>query len=100
MSSCEAKIEKYCDVLGSGGLFWQLTTVYDQEDWYQALLLTSAAINAIFFLIMWQIKELQVHPMTLFMLITACDCCGMYQYTMSLKTCELGYQNLLLASTF
>ena len=59
----------------------------------------SVCINTIFFFIMWQIKELQVHPMKLFMLITACDATVLYTYSMSRKTCKLDFQKLLMWTT-
>ena len=67
-----------------------MTNKYDDSDMFQAIVMFSVIVNTVFFFIMWRIKELQVHPMKLFMLILASDAIGLYTYSMSTYTCDLG----------
>ena len=66
-----------------------MTDKYDDSDLFEAIVMLSFVINTVFFFIMWRIKELQVHPMKLFMLILASDAIGLYIYSMSTYTCDL-----------
>ena len=76
-----------------------MTNKFDNNEVFQTVVMLSVCINTIFFFIMWQIKELQVHPMKLFMLITACDATVLYIYSMSRRTCNLDFQKLLMWTT-
>jgi len=60
----------------------------------------SALSNAFFFFLMMWIKELQAHPMKLFMLAIACDSILLSLYVIMLNTCSLGLHKLLAWTIF
>lgn len=93
---CEIAKTELCDVLASGKVFWELTTKFAGLKFFDGLVVTSCLVNTFFFFVMWRIKELQVHPMKLFMLITACDAIKLNVYYISGKTCDLGLQKLFM----
>ena len=93
--ACDENIERSCSVLTHGEVFWQLTNKFNDSELFESTLLVSACMNSVFFFLMWTNKELQVHPMKLFMLITACDAYVLYSFTMATRTCELKLQKLL-----
>ena len=66
-----------------------MTNKYDDSDMFQAIVMFSVIVNTVFFFIMWRIKELQVHPMKLVMLVLVSDSCVLYTYSMSTYTCDL-----------
>ena len=88
-----------CTALSHGNVFWQLTDKYEENGIYQAVVMTSCGINTIFFFLMWRIKELQMHPMKLFMLITGSDAFVLYNYNMSKMTCKFNLQRLFMWTT-
>ena len=75
-------------------MFLQLTTHLDNSKAFQALAIISALCNAFFFFLMLWIKELQAHPMKLFMVITACDSTLLFLYFIELNMCSFGLHKL------
>ena len=99
-ATCEDQLAKTCNILQSGNVFIQLTTHFDDSVLFNSLALASSLINALFLLLMWQIKELHVHPMKLFMGVTACDAIMLHQYSVSVRVCQLDLQQLLAYTLF
>ena len=97
---CQVDTEESCFFLSHGKIFWQLTNKFDDSLLYEGIIMLSAFINTVFFFLMWRIKELQAHPMILFMLITACDAYVLYCFTMSTLTCDWKLQKLLMWTLF
>ena len=64
------------------------------------MILFSSFVNMIFFFLMWRIKELQVHPMILFMLVTGCDSIELYIYSTGEDICTLGLQKIFAWTVF
>lgn len=98
-TTCTEQIEQMCEVMQQGELFWQLTNKYDEDAFFIWLVIFSCLINTIFFFLMWRIKELQQHPMQLFMLITGCDASVLYIFPVSTKMCEFGLHKLFMWTT-
>lgn len=92
--TCEDQLQATCDIVSSGDIFVQITTKLDDETWFMFVALASALLNGIFFLFMWFIPKLQVHPMKLFMYIMFCDTVMLVQYALSLRTCEYQFYKL------
>jgi len=99
-TTCETELQQECDNIGSGRNFFQLTTLLDNSQIWIFVVYGGAVINAIFFFLMWRIKELQVHPMKLFMYIMAADSLVLSQYSMSLNVCKLRLHTLYAATVF
>ena len=78
---CEAEIKHGCHQANHGAFIYQLTNQMDQSYVFRVICFISSIINAVFVLLMWRIKELQAHPMKLFMLAAACDSIVLYGYT-------------------
>jgi len=56
--------------------------------------------SAIFFFVMWWIKELQVHPMRLFMYMMAIDSVLLFQFVVSLCTCRFKLHDMFATTVF
>ena len=50
-----------------------MTSTFEDQNWFLYLGLASAMVATSIALIIWQTKELQVHPMRLFMYITIAE---------------------------
>ena len=55
---CELEYKNKCEFYQSGSWYWQLTTTYSQEYWFDMLGLISGIISLAFFLVIYRIKEL------------------------------------------
>lgn len=97
--TCEDQIAQVCQEVTDGKLLWQLTTKFDDTFWFQALVVFSLFMNIITFFVMWRIKELQAHPMQLFMIITACDAMVLQGYILQNHVCSLNLQKLFMWTT-
>ena len=62
------------------------------------MVLVSAIINGVFFLITWQIEELQVHPMRLFSYILAFDTSALLVVYMMLNSCKFQLAKIFAAT--
>ena len=75
---CGQVVYDVCDCLGEGKQFFQLTNALEDNSTFLVLCTVSAMMNALFFFLMWWIKELRVHPMRLFMYMMALDAWEFY----------------------
>jgi len=55
----------------------------------------TAFIYFVFFLIIWNNKELQAHPMKLFMYLSMFECILQFNYSMSANICRFDMHYLL-----
>ena len=99
-TTCETQLDNSCRDISSGVNFYQMTTRLDDNQIWLIAVYLGAVINAIFFTMMWRIKELQVHPMNLFMYIMASDSLVLTQYALSLNSCNLHLETLFAATVF
>ena len=70
---CKQEEEAICDIIRKGTGGWQLTSAFDDQQWYFYLGLASALMALAIAAIIWDTKELQAHPMRLFMYITVAE---------------------------
>ena len=75
-----------------------MTPDFNDQSWYMLMGFLSGLINVAFYLIIRQIKELQVHPMKLFMYIAAAEGAHQLNFSFTALMCPL-YQPELLAYT-
>ena len=97
---CLEHWDKSCQFLRDGKQFWRLTTAYSDEVWYEWLGIVGSVTSLLFFLIIWLMKELQVHPMRLFMYQSAVDSMIAFLHSTSLRQCELRLPDLLSYTLF
>ena len=71
-----------------------MTTHFDDSRAFQTLALMSALFNAFFFFLMMWVKELQAHPMKLFMYLIASESILLFIYVFSLNTCSFDLYKL------
>ena len=76
------------------------TNEFDNDFWFQSLGLVSVLINVFFFVAIWRIKELQVHPLKIFMWITACDATILFMSPSSVNVCRTEQYKLLSWTLF
>ena len=67
--SCQLYMERVCELANKMGGWYQLTDAYNTELWFALLELASGLACFAFFIILYNTKELQVHPMRLIMYI-------------------------------
>ena len=79
--------------------YWNLTMRFETEDWFQYMGFITAFIYFIFFLIIWNNKELQAHPMKLFMYLSMFECILQFNYSMSSHICQFDMHYLLAYTT-
>ena len=72
---CDKIIKEKCLYVAAGLEYWQLTAEFETAYWYRAITLLSGLIFFIFFFLIWYSKELQAHPMKLFMWLTMFEAC-------------------------
>ena len=64
---CEQQLDEVCQLLSSGSNLPQASLAFDGKLWYSSLLYLSGLVAGFLFLVSWHNKELQVHPMKIFM---------------------------------
>ena len=93
-------VKIYCEQLQHGFQFWQLTTELNDKIWFQFLGFLSGLICFFFFLLIWQYKELRVHPMRIFMFLTLSDALTQFNSSASHNACKLGFDQLFTWTVF
>ena len=96
----EEELTKRCDTLASGDGFIQLTSLYEDKDWFNALAISGALFNGLFSLCIWYTKKLNVHPMRLLMLISISESIWCYSLFMLRNLCTWKLDLLFLYTTF
>ena len=86
--------------LENGDQYWELSNAYTTDAWFQILMLISGFSSIFFFLIVWFTKELQVHPMRIFMLMSFADGICFFAIAASYKICEYRLNELLALTLF
>ena len=56
--TCEELMEEVCENVQSGGVFIELTSDMNKNNLFKAVIVFGGVINAVFFFLMWRIKEL------------------------------------------
>ena len=93
-----AVLDEFCKLFESHLSGTESTTAFDNEFWFFLLSYASVLSNVFFFVVIWQIKEMHVHPLKLFMWISVFDATLLQMDYSSLKVCE-SYQIDLLTRT-
>ena len=94
-SVCQANYYEQCSVLYNGSEFFQLSEVADSDNYFQLISLLAAAFNIWFMFLVYYNKELQAHPMRLFMWIAFADALYFSNTFFPLYTCQLGIPNMV-----
>ena len=98
--TCEELMEEVCENVQSGGVFIELTSDMNKNNLFKAVIVFGGVINAVFFLLMWRIKELQVHPMPLFALTLAVDSTFLIVAYCSLNQCDFKLHKIFALTVF
>jgi hypothetical protein len=78
--TCNKSYDYECFEISHGGAFGDLGFDFDETGWFIALVLGSAFCDVLFFLAVFFIKELQVHPFKMFMVNALCEAFFLLNY--------------------
>lgn len=98
--SCEAQYEQVCEIVTTGSNIPQLSIAFDGEAWFSVLLYTSGLISGLFFIVTWQNKELQSHPMKIFMHLALAESIIPMCSALVNQICQLNLDNLFAQTVF
>lgn len=95
---CRIVMDYLCiDATRFGG-WYELTDAFNTELWFTLLQLSSGIACFVFFMLLYNTKELQVHPMKLIMYIAFMETIVQFALILQLKSCEWNL-NVLFAYT-
>ena len=97
--SAEQGYQCICERSKSGYQFNDLALSFTEALWFQLIGVLSALLNILLAWLIFRHKELQAHPMILFMVIALSDATLFWNQFLSYMTCTFKLPQLWLATT-
>ena len=98
--SCQELVDVVCAVIETGVENIELTHKLNVNQLWRIFVLFGGMINALFFFVIWRIKELHVHPMPLFVGILAMDSTFLTAQYFSWNMCNFGLHKIFAFTVF